>query len=230
VEWALGAEYRRRGQLPFRIQTEAGVWSAVVGSQQDILACNSPREKCTGVARANHAATASRRRSGCVRRIEMVPIFLLLADMSRGRRYPLENRSRLCLPVELLPGFRAAALSELYVAQGVGVDSEVDPCGTDRIPRSGPTVLQTAYRAVRTSNRLLVRSCNRWGKSASRAGTRVLVDGGIDWRSQIFSGLHASLDVYQISLTNYIEAPNDEQVFSAADGRAGCLWFDPARS
>jgi iron complex outermembrane receptor protein len=233
VEWALGAEYRQeQGSYLFDPNRGGGVVGS--GGQQDI-----PRVQFSAREMYLESRAPIMRRRPLVGDLD-ASAGLRWSDFSSfGGHFTWQTGIRwkpiapFAFRVSYSQVFRAPALSELYVAQGLGVDSEVDPCG------NGPSPTQQAHCAANgvPGGSYVQPSAGTFnviaGGNPHLAPERgYSVDGGIDWLSQIFSGLHASLDVYQISLTNYIEAPNDEQVLQqcAADGRAdvcGLIRRDP---
>lgn len=213
IQWATGAEYRRE-EGSYTFDPSRGGGAVGSGGQEDIPPVSySAREFYLEM-----RAPLARNRP-----------FLESLDLSAGARWsdfssfgghftwqagmrwqPVES---VALRTNYARVFRAPALSELYVAQGVGADAEFDPCG------NAPNAVQRAHCAAngvpggsyvqsQTSSFVV----KQGGNPALAPESGYSFDTGIDFRPAAMPGLRATLDAYRIALNGYIENPADEDV------------------
>jgi iron complex outermembrane receptor protein len=222
IQWATGAEYRRE-EGSYIFDPSRGGGAVGSGGQEDIPAVGySARELYLEM-----RAPLARDRP-----------FTEALDLSAGARWSdfssfgghftwqlgirWQAAESIALRTNYARVFRAPALSELYVAQGAGVDAEFDPCG------NGPTAVQRAHCAANgVPGGAYVQSqtgtfiLKQGGNPTLAPESGYSFDTGVDFRPAAMPNFRATLDVYRIDLNGFIENPAAEDVLQqcADEGR-----------
>jgi outer membrane receptor protein involved in Fe transport len=223
IQWATGAEYRRE-QGSYTFDPNRGGGAVGSGGQEDIPeVAYSARElylEMRAPLARDRPLTQALDLSADARWSNFSSFGGHFTWQSGIRWQPVES---IALRTSYARVFRAPALSELYVAQGAGVDAEFDPCG------NGPTPTQRVHCAangvpggayVQADNSTF--TVKQGGNPALAPESGYTFDTGIDFRPASLPNLRATLDAYRIDLAGYIENPAAEDVLQqcADSGRA----------
>ncbi|MEP6885627.1 MAG: TonB-dependent receptor [Gammaproteobacteria bacterium] len=213
IQWATGVEYRReegsyildpkRGTGAVGSGGQSPIPDVAISTREAYLEMRAPLERAQFLAEALDAAVGVRYSGFSTSGGHFT--------WQGGLRWqPLQS---LTLRTNYAKVFRAPSLTELYVPQSANPGFAVDPCGNN------PTAAQRANCVANgvpggqyvqsQDSALLVLS---GGNSRLAPEKGYTFDSGIDIRPAALPNFRASIDVYQIDLSGYIENPDTSVV------------------